>query len=80
MARTTAPEAFGDLVARLEHEDGSPLFMTLSEAAQLLSVHKRTIYRMVETGDLMGAHVGRRHLIVRRSVMDYLAGIGVDVA
>lgn len=48
-------------------------FLSIDETAELLRVTRVTIHRLLKRGALEGVHVGRRHLVVRASVMRYLA-------
>ena len=47
--------------------------LSVREAARLLGVSERATYRLVWDGDLRHARVGRRVVIPRRAVTDYLA-------
>ena len=48
------------------------LLVTVEEAAQLLSVNRSTVYDMLGRGDLPSIKIGRRRLISRQSLVDFI--------
>lgn len=46
--------------------------LTATEAAALLKVHKRTIYRLAEQGDIPGTRFGHRWRFSRAAIMALL--------
>jgi excisionase family DNA binding protein len=51
------------MLARMTVDD--PEFMTVSQVAELLTVSKMTLYRMIREGDLRATQIGRRSLRIR---------------
>ncbi|MBK9183268.1 MAG: helix-turn-helix domain-containing protein [Ignavibacteria bacterium] len=47
--------------------------VTIKEAAAFLRVTRVTVERLIKSGALEGTHVGRKHLITRKSIDNYLA-------
>jgi excisionase family DNA binding protein len=45
-----------------------PLLVSKREAARILSVSPRTIHRLLQRSELRGARVGRRKLVLRKSI------------
>ena len=43
--------------------------LTASEAAVLLKVHKRTIYRLAEEGIIPGSHIGHRWRFSKENIL-----------
>jgi excisionase family DNA binding protein len=43
------------------------------EAAQVLGVSPRTVYRLLDDGELTRLHIGRASRVLVSSVLDYLA-------
>jgi excisionase family DNA binding protein len=43
--------------------------LTAREAAELLKVHKRTVYRLAEEGVLPGSRIGHRWRFSRNSIL-----------
>ena len=50
--------------------------LTVSQAGAVLDMSERTVRRLIATGALATARVGRRVFVTRRSVLA-LAGVGV---
>ncbi|MFH1745129.1 MAG: helix-turn-helix domain-containing protein [bacterium] len=44
--------------------------LTIQEAAKVLSVSKRTVYRWIDSGDLKAARIGRKTYRVFESELD----------
>lgn len=51
------------------HETGT---LGLVEAAELLKVHTNTVARLIDTGQIPAAKVGRAWVMLRRDVMRYI--------
>jgi excisionase family DNA binding protein len=51
-----------------------PLYLTVDEVAEQLNVTARTVWRLVERGELGLRHVGRAARIPRASLVRYLLG------
>lgn len=47
---------------------------TVAQAAKFLSLSKRAIYNLMETGQLPYTHIGRARRIPRRSLIDLARG------
>jgi len=48
------------------------LLLTIAETEAMLKVVRITVTRLIKKGAIEGTHVGRRHMVVRQSVLDYL--------
>ncbi len=59
-----------------ENTDGPGLehvqFLTVAEVAAIMRVSKMTVYRLVHSGELPAARVGRSFRVPRDAVQDYL--------
>jgi excisionase family DNA binding protein len=56
--------------------------MTLAQVAEILQVSTRTVFRLIERGELAGAKVGREWRFTREDLETYLhkaRGGGADV-
>jgi excisionase family DNA binding protein len=51
-------------------------YYTIEEVAKLLRVHKRTIMRFIEAGQLHAIHVGRQYRISHSDLQKYLRSSG----
>jgi excisionase family DNA binding protein len=49
-------------------------FLTVAEVAALMRVSRMTVYRLVHSGELASARVGRSFRVPERAVHDYLRG------
>ena len=67
-ALTSAAEATRDVVIEIE-----PLLLRASEAAAVLRVSERQIYRLVARGDLEQVHIGAAARIPMASLRAYVA-------
>jgi excisionase family DNA binding protein len=47
-------------------------FLTVAEVAALMRVSKMTVYRLVHSGELTAARVGRSYRVPEKAVHDYL--------
>jgi len=54
------------------------LLLSIAETASMLNVVRITVTRLIKNGAIEGTHVGRRHMVVRQSVLDYLDIGSVD--
>ena len=59
----------------VQNQDATQLpdLLSIIETAEYLRVTRTTIHRLLRSGALPGTHVGRRHLITRKSIENYLA-------
>jgi excisionase family DNA binding protein len=51
---------------------GYPMLVTVDEAAELLRIGRTTAYELVMSGKLQSVKVGRRRLVVRDGVREYV--------
>jgi excisionase family DNA binding protein len=51
---------------------GYPMLVTVEEAAVLLRIGRTTAYELVMSGKLKSVKVGRRRLVVRDGIRDYV--------
>lgn len=51
--------------------EAPPLQVTIKEAARLLSMSERTIYRLLDARELVGVGSGRRRRVMYASLLDY---------
>ena len=51
---------------------GSEL-LTIEEVVARLRVSRRTVYRLIERGNIRPVHIGRRVLVTEREVQAYVA-------
>jgi len=55
------------------HEAPPPVkFLTVAEVAALMRVSKMTVYRLVHSGELTAARVGRSFRVPERAVHEFL--------
>jgi excisionase family DNA binding protein len=52
---------------------GYPILVTVEEAAGLMRIGRTTAYELVMRGSLQSVKVGRRRLVVRQGVQDYVS-------
>jgi excisionase family DNA binding protein len=50
-----------------------PLLMSVAEVAQLLGVHRTTVYDLLAIGELRSTTLGRRRLIPRVALEEFVA-------
>ncbi len=55
-------------------------FLTVAEVASVMRVSKMTVYRLVHSGELPAARVGRSFRVPRSAVEDYLRNSYFDVS
>jgi excisionase family DNA binding protein len=53
-------------------------FLTVAEVAKVMRVSKMTVYRMVHSGELPAAQVGRSFRVPEKAVHDYLRGAFIE--
>jgi excisionase family DNA binding protein len=59
---------------RLNREDSEAI--SLDEAAALLGVHRLTLLRGIERGEVRAVRLGRRWIVPRQALEEFLAGPG----
>jgi excisionase family DNA binding protein len=47
--------------------------LTAEEAAELLKVHKRTVYRLAEEGAIPGTRIGHRWRFSKKNILDMVS-------
>ena len=65
---TTNSEVHGPIVGIAEK-----FLLSAEEAALLLSVHRSTVYDLLGRGDLASVRIGRRRLIPRSALTEFIA-------
>lgn len=55
-----------------------PLFVSIAEAARLLSVSERLMYDLTDSGEIPAVRVGRRRKVVPRRALDELVELAMD--
>jgi excisionase family DNA binding protein len=50
-----------------------PLLLSVTEVADLLGIHRATVYDLLATGQLRSTTLGRRRLIPRAAVEEFVA-------
>ena len=58
----------------------SERYITVKEAAEILSIHHRTITRFLTTGKLKGAKVGRSWRLDEKDVRDFFENLKIETA
>jgi len=53
-------------------QNGYPMLVTVEEAAGLLRIGRTTTYELVMSGKIQSVKVGRRRLVVRDGIRDYV--------
>lgn len=59
-------------VANNERSVGEVRFLTVAEVATLMRVSRMTVYRLVHSGELPAAQIGRSYRVPEQAVHDYL--------
>jgi excisionase family DNA binding protein len=57
---------------------GQVEFLTVAEVASMMRVSKMTVYRLVHSGELPAARVGKSFRVPEKAVHDYLANAYFD--
>ena len=52
---------------------GPPVAISVEDAAMLLGIGRTVTYRLVLSGELRSVKIGRRRLVVRTSVEEYVS-------
>ena len=53
-----------------------PLTLTVDEAGQLLRIGRNSIYRLIDDGQIQVIRLGRKILIPRNALVDFLTTFG----
>jgi excisionase family DNA binding protein len=61
-------------VSELELLEALPPYLTPAEIAELLNVNERTVWRLINRGELEVRHIGRAARVPRASLIRYLLG------
>ena len=56
-------------------ETSRPLLLSVNQAAELLGIHRATIYDLIATGQLRSTTLGRRRLIPRAALESFVAAL-----
>lgn len=56
-----------------------PLTLTVAETAEQLRVSDRTVFNLINRGELISIKVGNRRRIPRQALIDYLEKLGEPV-
>lgn len=59
---------------------GLPLLLTVEEAASLLRLGRTRVYQLVMGGKIQSVKVGRRRLVVRQGLEEFVAQLVEDQA
>jgi excisionase family DNA binding protein len=60
-------------VIQLAQSHGRPRFLTVAEVASMLRVSTMTVYRLIKSGQLPAARVGKSYRVREEDVDSYLA-------
>jgi len=76
------PLRYRELVVTCEEAPAEPtlpaqaqvdkLLLSVIECAQLLNIHRATLFEMLARGDLPSVKIGRRRLVSRRALDDFI--------
>ena len=58
----------------------SERYITISDAAKILSIHPRTVTRFLSAGKLKGAKVGRSWRLDEKDVRDFFENLKIETA
>jgi excisionase family DNA binding protein len=72
MSGSTDPTTYGP-VHPSDGETHSPLLLSVAEVALLLRIHRTTVYDLLATGELRSTTLGRRRLIPRAALEEFVA-------
>ena len=61
-------------------ESHEPLVLTVTEAAEILGISRSFAYELCRTGELPALRLGRRVVVPRRALVDFVESSGADVA
>jgi excisionase family DNA binding protein len=59
---------------------GLPVTISVEEAALLLGIGRTVAYRLVLARDLRSVKIGRRRLVVRASIQEYISRLEGDAS
>jgi excisionase family DNA binding protein len=62
-------------MVRPDLTNGVPLLMTVEEAAELLRLGRTRMYELVMSGRIVSVKVGRRRLIPRKSLEEFVESL-----
>jgi excisionase family DNA binding protein len=62
-------------MVRPDLTNGMPLLMTVEEAAELLRLGRTRMYELVMSGRIVSVKVGRRRLIPRKSLEEFVESL-----
>lgn len=69
------PDVKGDAVSASPRQlTPDPKFLTVAEVAEMMRVSKMTVYRMVHSGELPAARLGRSFRVPLHAVEEYIRG------
>jgi excisionase family DNA binding protein len=54
--------------------DTVPLILTVSQVCQILTVSRETLYRLLRSGEVRSRKIGRRRVITKAALREFLAG------
>ena len=72
MSGSTDPTTSGPAHLR-DVETHRPLLLSVAEVAMLLGVHRSTVYDLLAAGELRSTTLGRRRLIPRAALEEFVA-------
>lgn len=58
----------------IPEQTGIKEVLTVSEAAEIMRISKPSMYDLAESGEIRSVRVGRRVLVSRSSLMEYISG------
>ncbi len=53
---------------------GTKMTLSVSEAAEMIGISKPKVYDLIRDGELTSIHVGKKIVIPKQSVIDWLSG------
>jgi excisionase family DNA binding protein len=62
-------------VDRRERNPGPSVLLTVEEAAVLLRLGRTTTFELVMRGDIQSVKIGRRRLVLRAGVQEFVDGL-----
>jgi excisionase family DNA binding protein len=58
-------------------KDGQALLVTVEEAARLLGIGRTTMFGLIGTGEVKSVRLGKRRLISRKSLEQFVEGLSL---
>lgn len=52
-----------------------PDILSVADVIKILNVGKRSVYKLIHTGDLYSRKIGREYKIPKKDLIDYIGGI-----